>query len=94
MQVDLEEPSFQSLAQWLRRGVSVGLAKLEGVRLELPQLSGLCARHGPVTQRYNHERGNCQNLRVQSREEEHTAPENTGTSDSAKPEALDSSDTH
>lgn len=90
MQVDPEEPSFQSLDQWLeRRGVSDGLAKLGGVRLELPQLSGLCARHSPVSQRYNHKRGDRQNPRGQSREEEHTAPANSvELVDAAQREAL------
>lgn len=33
----------------------VRIAKLGEVRLELPQLSGLCARHDAVSWRHNHE---------------------------------------
>lgn len=57
------------------------------MRLELPQLSGLCARHGPVLQRYKPERGDCQNPRGQSRERSAQVPENTvELLDAAKPE--------
>lgn len=33
----------------------VRIAKLGEVRLELPQLPGLCARHDAVSWRHNHE---------------------------------------
>lgn len=49
----------------------VRLAKLGGVRLELPQLHGLCARHDAVSWSYNHEERAVNIQGWQSKDREH-----------------------
>lgn len=49
----------------------VRLAKLGGVRLELPQLPRLCARHDAVSWRYNHEEQAVKIQGWQSNDREH-----------------------
>lgn len=49
----------------------VRIANLGGVRLELPQLSGLCARHDAVSWRYNHEERTVKIQGWQSKDRDH-----------------------